>query len=163
MSETLTISKANALTAWGNASDKLKKVLENLFGKETFENIKITDRVKTFEDALAIVGASDNLKTLLDYNGLDKLMLSSVAFAKLSIIAEALNEGWSPDWENNNENKYYPWFKHKSGFGLSYGGYDGWDTYAGVGSRLCFANRETAKYAAETFMELYERCYLISK
>jgi len=27
---------------------------------------------------------------------------------KMSIIVKALNEGWEPDWDNDNEPKYYP-------------------------------------------------------
>jgi hypothetical protein len=34
-----------------------------------------------------------------------------IAYAKLIIIAQSLNEGWSPNWNDTNQLKYYPWFE----------------------------------------------------
>lgn len=154
--KTVSITEANALKAYEEASDKVKKLLEDLIGKEFFQR-NIMDRVKTFEDACAIEEPSANMKILLDYNGVDQDMLAAQAFAKLSHIRKVLNEGWVPDWTNSSEYKYYPWFKHEAGFGLSYGGCDLSNSYSSVGSRLCFKNRELAEYAGKQFKEIYNQ------
>jgi hypothetical protein len=91
------------------------------------------------------------------------------AYAKLFIIAEALNEGWVPDWADSDQYKYYPWLlvkkntKNPSGFGLSYDGYDCAGSYSNVGSRLCFKSSELAEYAGKQFKKEYEEAYLIEK
>lgn len=152
--ENLTIEKQTALAAYAGADKPGKKLLENLFGEKLFCG-KITDRVKTFEDALAIVQPGDNVKTLLSYNGVDAHMLGAVALAKLSIIREALNEGWQPDWSNSSEYKYYPWFAFKAGVGFSHTDYGGVCSGSTVGSRLCFKSSELAMYAGAQFEAIY--------
>lgn len=155
MSETLEINKAAALKVYQNTSPEIRTMLESLFGKETF-NQKITDRVKTFSDALAVVGASNNLQMLLDYNGIDEVFIAAKAWAKATIICKALNEGWVPDWNNSSEYKYYPWFKMNTGSGLSYGDYAYDLSSSRVGSRLVFKSSELAKYAGEQFLDIYK-------
>lgn len=153
--ETLQIQKANAIAAYNSGDAATKKLLEDLFGKQSLSQ-KITDRVKNFADAVQVVGEpSDNVLILLAYSGNEPDMLAAVAFMKLTIIAKALNEGWQPDWTDSSQYKYYPWFKHKSGFGLSYYDYGNWNANTGVGSRLCFKSKELAIYAAEQFADLY--------
>lgn len=115
----------------------------------------ITDQVKTFEDACEILGIDGDVITGSISDALAGDADSIAAYAKLIIIARALNEGWKPDWSNNSQYKYVPWFKHKSGFGLSFGGYGGWRTFTAVGSRLCFKTKELAEYAATQFADLY--------
>ena len=115
--------------------------------------------IKTFEDACKVKGL-DPEKVLPDAStspyGHDTAIN---AFAKLLIIAEALNEGWQPDWSNYDERKYYPWFdleKSKSnpgGFVVGYA-FDFATSY--VGSRLCFKSRDLAQYAATQFADLYK-------
>lgn len=90
-----------------------------------------------------------------------------LAYKKLKVIIEALNEGWTPDWGNRNQVKYAPWFdveKDKakpSGFGLSYYDYVGWYSCATVGSRLLLSSSDKAEYAGKQFGELYEQYMLI--
>lgn len=160
--QTLKISNQKALQLYPSASNEFKAMLEESFGKEFF-NQKIIDRVKTFADALNILGEqSENVKILLAYNGIDKDMIAAQAFMKLTLIARALNEGWVPDWKDDRQYKYYPWFEsNKSGSGLSYLDYDGWITFTGVGSRLCFKSSEIAEYAGKTFKKLYEQYFLL--
>lgn len=154
--QTLTIEQLqkNATAAYASADAPTKKVLEALLNKKYLIPQKITERVKTFEDALAIVPPSENLKILLAYNGFDVVMRGAQAMAKLQVITTALNEGWKPDWTNSGEYKWYPYFK-KSGSGLSFDGAVLWYTFTTVGSRLCFKSRELAEYAAEQFKDIY--------
>lgn len=155
----LIIKKENAITAYKNADNDGKKLLADLIGKEVFISGKITDRVKTFEDACEVleeeIQLPFNKPTTPDH-------LAINAVAKLIIIARALNEGWTPDWNNSNEYKWYPWFKMYSGFGFD----DAYDVYtysnAYVGSRLCFKSEELAKYAGQQFESIYKEYLTLS-
>jgi len=154
--QTIEIKKKNAESAYKNADLNGKKLLEELLGKENVMPGKITDRIKTFKDVLEELGMlAPNKQILLDYNGADPDLISSQAHLKLTFIARALNEGWKPDWSNSSQYKYFPWFREKTGFGLSFGGVDRWFTYTSVGSRLCFNTYELAEYAATQFADIY--------
>lgn len=126
---------------------------------------KITDKIKSFEDACKHLGLNPNDLPVVDMLP-EKDRKSIIAYYKLTIITRALNEGWEPDFSNWNEYKYYNWFyveenKDQRSSGFRYYGTCYADTYASVGSRLCFKNRELAKYATEQFKELYREYLLI--
>lgn len=115
----------------------------------------ITDKVKTYEDACAVLGKKP--LSLANFNHMDEED-RPMAFAHHQIerIAAALNEGWKPDWTNDNEYKYWPWFYMGDG-GFSYHGYVSSFARSIVGSRLCFKSRELAKYAGEQFLGIYQQ------
>lgn len=126
------------------------------FALENFPELgaKITDRIKTFEDACKELGVQFQAPT--------DCTPDEVAYMKVKIIVRALNEGWVPNWENKSEYKYYPWFKmSSSGSGFSYVdcGFD--NACSGVGSRLCFKSNELAIYAAKQFTEVYKQLLTI--
>ena len=150
----LTVDKKNALRAWNEADNKGKKLLENLYGKDTFENQNITDRIKTFEDAREETGRPD----VPDFSMLPKDMRKHFeALYKMIVIAEALNEGWIPNWDNANECKYYPYFvMSSSSFAFVSALCDFSVACAGCGSRLRFKTRELAEYAGKQFIELWK-------
>lgn len=154
---TIKIKQENALTAWESADEQGKKLLQNLMPQVEFKPIDIKDRVKTIEDAIAIVKPGANTLTLLAYNGVDPVMIGAQAAAQLFIIAEALNDGWQANWEDSSQKKYYPWFQHKSGSGLSYG--DDYYVSSGtdVSSRLCYKSSDLAVYAAKQFQNIYQK------
>ncbi|MCL1658766.1 hypothetical protein M2T79_19355 [Elizabethkingia miricola] len=119
--------------------------------------MNITDKVKSFEDACQLLGIEPNVPevSMLPENHKKAI----VAHYKLVIIAEAVNEGWKPNWDNWDERKYYPWFDlegSSSGAGFSFDGYDDWNSSSAVGSRLCFKNRDLAKYAGQQFESIYK-------
>ncbi|MCQ9638645.1 hypothetical protein MP478_04525 [Chryseobacterium sp. WG14] len=119
--------------------------------------MKITEKVKSFEDACQILGIEPNIPQVEMLPENHKKAI--IAHYKLIIIAEALNEGWVPDWQNSNQTKYFPWFKmgSSSGSGFSFYGYDDWNSGSAVGSRLCFKSRELAEYAGKQFTEIYKK------
>ena len=124
--------------------------------------MNITDKVKSFEDACQLLGIEPNVPevSMLPENHKKAI----VAHYKLVIIAEAVNEGWKPNWDNWDERKYYPWFDlegSSSGAGFSYDVYDGWRTVSSVGSRLCFKTWELAEYIGKTFIDLYKDYFLL--
>lgn len=117
--------------------------------------------IKTFEAACKKLKL-DPAKVLPKVSGMPKHHQDAiVAHAKLVIIAEALNEGWKPDWTNSDQYKYYPWFDMESGSGLSFGGCVCDDSVSGVGSRLCFKTKELAEYAGKQFVLLYTQYFVL--
>lgn len=128
------------------------------------EEVEDAPRVTSYEEACERVGVEplteERIKAL-------ELRPDEVARKKLEVITAALNEGWSPDWNNTNEYKYYPYFyieprKHGADAGLSCtcAHNTASNTHATLGSRLCFHDHETARYAGKTFTELYEQLLL---
>lgn len=125
-------------------------------------------KIKTFADACKALKL--NPKHLPDVSLLPKEHQKAItAHYKLVIIVQALNEGWTPNWNDISQWKYYPWFtieadaKRPSGFGFSLTLYDCWLTRTPVGSRLCFKSRELALYAGKQFKNLYKEYFLIQK
>ena len=109
MEDKIKIQKENILKAYKQASKEQKVLLENIFGKDIFHPKDIKDRVKTFEDAVSILG-NDNQAVVDYYVIADKTCIEDIiAFGKLRVIAEVLNEGWKPTFKEH-ECRYYPWF-----------------------------------------------------
>lgn len=85
---------------------------------------------------------------------------SMLAYHKLIVITRALNNGWKPNWDDQNEWKYYPLFRYvNAGLSYAYTSNAASYTYAAFGSRLCFPTSALAKYAAEHFADLYRDYY----
>lgn len=117
--------------------------------------------VKTFEEACQVEGIEPD--SVLPYKIPGSADQESInAYAKLIVIIRVLNDGWLPDWNSFDQYKYYPWFEtDDSGFGLSYYDCDLWYTSTNAGSRLCFSNRDLAKYAGKQFIDIYTKFMLI--
>lgn len=121
--------------------------------------------IKTYEEACKKQGIDPekNLPYKNPKNGSQKALN---ALARLFVIIPVLNmqanknKEWTPNWTDGNW-KYYPWIDMSSGSGLSYGGCGNVGSGSIVGSRLCFINREVAKYCFETFKSDYEDFMLI--
>ncbi len=159
--------------------------------EDVIDNRPITERVKTFEDACNILG--ENHPCVIAYTAFEHDVMAAVdskeiadvaAYLKLRIIAAALNEGWKPEFAEN-EYRWYPWFylytqeeiddmteeKKKEISLLLWGGsaYDGsccglgcvlsWDAFsysdARCGSRLAVKSEELAKYFGRQFIEIW--------
>ena len=131
------LQEANLINAYKAVDPSNKKLLELLF-PELKKSANVMDRIKTFEDACAETG--DNPDAITNNYPSDAL-----DFKKACIICRALNEDWVPDWENNNQFKWSPYFDMRSGFGFSDSHYAITNSYTYVGSRLCFKSEELAK------------------
>ena len=122
--------------------------------------MSIIERIKTFEDAMEATGR----KEVPDFSSFPEDMRKHFeALFKMVVIAEALNEGWKPDWDNYNEYKYYPWFDMSpSSFAFYDSDYD--DVYeyahAGSGSRLALKSEQLASYCGKQFLELWKEILL---
>ncbi len=193
----------NFIAAYKVANDNTREVLRKLYPEVDFEgglkaeqkdNRPVTERIKTFEDACRELG--DNHPFVLQYNTLRDNGANGVdcadvaAYLKLRIVCAALNEGWEPQF-TEDEVRWYPWHclwtdeelaemteQNKSecamiptdayktnycGFGCAYSSLVPSYTRTSVGSRLCFNSRELALYAGRQFIELYADFNLIRK
>lgn len=63
---------------------------------------------------------------------------SMLAYHKLTVITRALNNGWKPNWDDQNEWKYYPLFRYVNA-GLSYASTSDAASYSVAVSALGFA------------------------
>lgn len=157
------------------------------FGEEALKSQDIKERIKTFEDAVNAIGEDHPI--VAQYKTINSAFkeadnnLHLFAYTRLAIIAEALNEGWRPEY-TEDEYRYYPWFglytqeeyddmddedKERCRFvgrssgdanavvGLVYAdavvGSAYSDTY--IGSRLAFKSRELAIYCGKQFIEIW--------
>lgn len=163
MKKSLQIDENKAYSLYRTASPEFKQALEDTFGKEFFSR-SITDRVKSYEDACAVldIDPRGSMPDTSECPAEDRK--AYVAFHKLVIIVRALNEGWRPDWADTNQAKWFLWWYTKGSAGLAYAYSHYTPTSAGatVGSRLCFKSKALADYAAENFKSIYED-YLLFK
>ena len=122
----------------------------------------IKDKVKSFEDACKVLDITPSVPVVTGIP--EKYQKPLIANYQLMVIAEALNEGWTPDWSNGEWDKWYPWFNmdNSSSAGrFSFGGAGGQHSGSRVGSRLCFKSEELADYAGTQFLELYRELFVI--
>lgn len=139
----------------------------------------VRKRIKTFEDACREIGIDAEA-----WNR-DKISLGLepdvLAFLKLRIIVKALNEGWEPQF-TEDECRYYPWFilytreeynkldeEEKSrvvcrsfynayafgGVSCADANYDSSYTFAFIGVRLAFKTSELAAYCGRQFLDIW--------
>lgn len=154
------------------------------------DNRPVTERIKTFEDACNELGEDHPMVSVYDAlvtraNGEQSLPewmgKDVVAFLKLRIITEALNEGWHPKF-TEDEYRYYPWFYiytkeeydnfseeekrrcvgragHNAGAGgglvYALANNASSSSYARHGARLAFSNRDLAEYAGKQFIDIW--------
>lgn len=188
MNNEMKIKKENVLAAYKTAreagADSTCKVLEDLFGKETFKPQDVTERIKTFEDACRELGMEHPFVVAYDawiMNEEFDAQLDIIAYLKLRIIAAALNEGWEPTF-GKDEWRYFPWFciyskeeleemdeeersrvvgRAYSGAsangGLACAGAGSASSVSGAdnGSRLAFKSEELAVYCGQQFIDIW--------
>ena len=139
----------------------------------------VMERVKTFKDACNELGIEPD-EWMQDKKELG-LEADVIAYLKLRIIAAALNEGWQPQF-TEDEYRYFPWFclytqseidemseEDKSrvvyrsynsahangGVACAYTHSGSSNTHTYIGSRLAFKTRELAEYAGRQFVEIW--------
>lgn len=177
------------------SKEQVQNEMHKVFGEETFKPKDIMERVKTFEDACRELG--EDHPFVRSYNGYannihenNKNDTDILAYLKLRIICAALNEGWEPQF-TEDEWRYYPWFTLWTEDELSEKS-DEWKTdrhlistgeyqtdYAGlvyaysydapsytaapVGSRLCLKSDTLAVYCGKQFINIWADFCLIRK
>lgn len=163
------------LEAYEKANNYGKEILEGIFGKEAFRT-DIKGKIKTFMDAVEILGI--NNQTVKDYYDIANKTCAKdiLAFAKLKVIAEALNEGWEPKYDIFdgsyytsfdviNEEEYERLKENEKKKCLVFSLPDKEIIYAIVSSKLSIAceafkislkSRELAEYFGQQFMDIWK-------
>ncbi len=189
------IKNENIMAAYNAADESGKQMLRAMFPDMEWntaqtDNRPITERIKTFEDACNALG--EDHPFVAAYNAvedLDEWGEDLEAYLKLRIITAALNEGWEPQF-TQDEDRWFPWFVlwteeltgksdewkrerrlttmqyHRGeyaglAFATSYYAPSNSDAY--IGSRLCFKSDTLAEYAGKQFIKLWMDFYLIRK
>ena len=149
----LQIEDSKARILYKTATPEFKEILEDSFGKEFFSG-KITDRIKTYEDACTELGEKPLNESELKSFGFTP---DEINYRKLKTVIKVLNEGWVPDWTNGNQAKWYPYFRVSSGAFVFIGAScDCSFASAGIGSRLCLSSAELATYAGKQFVDIFK-------
>lgn len=151
----------------------------------------ITKRIKTFEDACRELGEYHPF--VCAYNGYAQNVSEEIkndtdiiAYLKLRIITAALNEGWEPEFKED-EKRWYPWFtlwtkdelsdksdawkakRHLISTGNYLGDWAGFayecsndlNSLTNFGSRLCLKSSKLASYCGKQFINLWADFSLI--
>lgn len=142
----LTISEVDEM--FNASDDKQKAILNKFFTRPQ----SIMDKIKSFKDACNHLNVSvDSVFSTTD--GKD-----DIAFKKLKVIIKALNGGWYPNWNDENERKYFNYFNMKGGFSYwntpTY-----YNTNSDVPSALCLKTLELAQHVAKIALDEYKEYY----
>lgn len=182
----------NIKAAYETATESEKTLLSTLFPDLSLgqtEEKPVTERIKTFEDAVHALGESHPF--VVEWRMDDTLSLDLEAYLQLRIICAALNEGWEPKF-NRDEYRYSPCFclytkeeYEKFGEGekneshvvirlndhaLANGGVlyailicNYARVRADIGSRLVLKTKELAEYCGKQFIYLWADYMLLPK
>lgn len=189
------IKREQAIAAYEVADENGKKMLEALFGADTFtkqDNRPVEERIKTFDDAVNALGYEHPLvRTYLSaVNDCETVDDNLEAYLRLRIICAALNEGWEPQF-TEDEWRYYPYFwlytqneinnmdeeekkerrlistddyrTELAGFGYACSNYAPSYADATIGSRLCLKSGALAAYCGKQFFGIWADYLLIRK
>ena len=193
------IQEKDVMAAYKEADENGKAVFKKLFPTVSFDEQKsdsrpVTERIKSFDDAINALGEDNQFVIMfrnIDNNyAYTPKTASMIAYAKLQVICAALNEGWEPQF-TEDEYRWYPWFwlytqdeidswseeRKNERVILSTGDYvtdfAGFvfasshrapsRTYSDFGSRLCFKSSELATYCGKQFINLWADFHLIHK
>lgn len=144
----------------------------------------VTERIKTFEDACEELGNEHpfvQAYRMWDIYGISN-QKDILAYFKLRVVCAALNEGWEPNF-TEDERRYYPWFclynktefenmqeKDKknlviidtgdsdteyAGFAYAYSLRVPSNASADIGYRLCLKTGDLAEYCGKRFIGLW--------
>jgi hypothetical protein len=151
----LTIDKQKAKRLYPTAPEWLKKDLDNEFGADSFNQAYWEDLL-SFALCCQRVGTTEE-KFNEDFGNYNK---DSFLYEQKKLITRAINtrkDGtvWAPDWNKDDERKWYPWFRLASGSGFvsSVFIYVHSDTH--LGSRLVFPSKDQSDFAGTTFESIY--------
>lgn len=193
---------ADVQTAFRNAENhpEIQTLLHTLYGDavepDATDNRPVTERIKTFDDAVAALGnhalVNQYRRIAEEQNPpMNETATDIIAYLKLRIIVAALNEGWEPEFVED-ERRWAPWFvlytneeiegmddddraricrvvgrssdsANASG-GLAYAYASSASSVADSddAARLAFKTEALAKYAGTQFIEIY-RDFIIAR
>lgn len=173
------------LAFYRSTSNDGRKAIKEALGEKFSGTIPVTERVKTYDDAVKELGEDHPFVVAAnsavwrypeDYNQ------DIVAYLKLRVVVAALNDGWNPEF-TEDERRWFPWYRlytkeeidnlseedkeqvllwggsanNGSRCGLASANSDSaWSlSSAPFGSRLALKSEELADYAGKQFIELF--------
>ena len=173
------------LAFYRSTSNDGRKAIKEALGEKFSGTIPVTERVKTYDDAVKELGEDHPFVVAAnsavwrypeDYNQ------DIVAYLKLRVVVAALNDGWNPEF-TEDERRWFPWYRlytkeeidnlseedkeqvllwggtadHGSRCGLAFAlsAYAWSISAAHFGSRLALKSEELADYAGKLFIELF--------
>lgn len=173
------------LAFYRSTSNDGRKAIKEALGEKFSGTIPVTERVKTYDDAVKELGEDHPFVVAAnsavwrypeDYNQ------DIVAYLKLRVVVAALNDGLNPEF-TEDERRWFPWYRlytkeeidnlseedkeqvllwggpanHGSQCGLACAdSHVAWSySYASIGSRLALKSKELADYAGKQFIELF--------
>lgn len=162
-----------------------RKAIKEALSEQFSETLPATERVKTYEDAVKELGEDHPFVVAAnsaEWRYTEEENQDIVAYLKLRVVAAALNDGWKPEF-TEDERRWYPWYRlytkeeidnlseeDKSkvvlwGGSASDGSYCGLGfagsrnafsaSHSSYGSRLALKSEELADYAGKQFIELF--------
>lgn len=190
------IDVKNIMAAYKTATESEKTLLSTLFPDLSLgqtdkapDDRPVTKRIKTFEDAMLALGEEHPL--VQEWHCGENLSSDLEAYLQLRVICAALNEGWKPQF-TEDEWRWYPYHylwteselaeksdewkadSHLIMIGDKYqSGYAGLasansanapsNTATYIGSRLCLKSEAIATYCGKQFIELWAAFLLTPK
>lgn len=125
----------------------------------------MSKKFKTYQECEKAVGLTPG--TLPDVSGLpEKYRKSLIADFQVTVITEAHNDGWEPDFNERNY-KYSVWPEieadkdRPTGFGFSHSLYVLSSTDTCIGSRHLLKSSKLAMYVQKQFPEIYKAHLLL--
>lgn len=186
----------NIMAAYETATESEKILLSTLFPdlslgqtEKAPDDRPVTERIKTFEDAMLALGEEHPL--VKEWQCGENLSSDLEAYLQLRVICAALNEGWEPQF-TEDEWRWFPWHylwteseldeksdEWKSDRHLIMIGDKYQSEYAGLayarssrapsrssayfGSRLCLKSEALATYCGKQFIDLWAAFLLTPK
>ena len=187
--EAIQFNKETLVAVYGNCNAVGRKAIKEQLGERLSEILPVTDRVKTFNDAVEELG--EEHEAVKAYRAVEWYLRNQMsdikAYLQLRIITAALNEGWEPQFVKG-EYRWYGWYDliskedyealsdeekgrcvgRSNSSASAYGGLVfsyayGASSYsvASYSSRLAFKSEKLAEYAAKQFIEIYaDFCFI---
>ena len=183
---TIKLNATQVAAIYKGGNEEARKALKDSLGEQFSTILPITERVKTFEDAVGELGNEHPLVKVyqsIKYGYCSELVGKDLlAYTKLSIICEAINEGWHPQF-TPDERRWYPYYElltneeieemteeeksrvvgrashgANANGGLVYSNAYSVSSFSGtsLGSRLAFKSEKLAEYAGKTFIDIYK-------
>lgn len=186
----------NIMAAYETATESEKILLSTLFPdlslgqtEKAPDDRPVTERIKTFEDAMLALGEEHPL--VKEWHCGENLSSDLEAYLQLRVICAALNEGWEPQF-TEDEWRWFPWHylwteseldkksdewkadRHLIMIGdkyqSEYAGLACADSYTApstsdtnFGSRLCLKSEALATYCGQQFIDLWAAFLLTPK
>lgn len=187
--EAIQFNKETLAAVYGNCNAVGRKAIKEQLGERLSEILPVTDRVKTFNDAVEELG--EEHEAVKAYRAVEWYLRNQMsdikAYLQLRIITAALNEGWEPQFVRG-EYRWYGWYDLISkedyealsdeekgrvvgrannsadaygGLVFAYAVHVSSSSFTSGGSRLAFKSEKLAEYAAKQFIEIYaDFCFI---